>query len=182
MQARLFAIARRASDPASCRSATSTSARSCRSTAGVGTRSTSATSCIEPGALVSYTPVPWEVENADRRPGTAGLSGLMANLGAGMEFLPRLSGRADAGLGALIFSGLTETGNPFLDVNDFADGPIAMFNVRGALGAEYAITDNFVIHAEPLVFSCSPSRPLRDGHRVDHPFRDAGRSRLQDVA
>ena len=117
---------------------------------------------LEPGALVSYTPIPWEVENADPpRSGTAALTGLMANLGAGMEFLPRLSGRAEAGLGALIFSGLTETGNPFLDMNDFADGPIAMFHVRGALGAEYAITDNFLIHAEPLVFSYSPSRPLR---------------------
>jgi hypothetical protein len=118
---------------------------------------------LEPGALVTYTPIPWEVENADPpRSGTAGLTGLMANLGAGMEFLPGLSGRAEAGLGALIFSGLTETGNPFLDMNDFADGPIALFHVRGALGVEYAITSNFLIHAEPVVFSFSPSRPLRE--------------------
>ena len=118
---------------------------------------------LEPGALVTYTPIPWEVENADPpRSGTAALTGLMANLGAGMEFLPRLSGRAEAGLGALIFSGLTETGNPFLDMNDFADGPIALFHVRGALGVEYAITNNFLVHAEPVVFSFSPSRPLRE--------------------
>jgi hypothetical protein len=118
---------------------------------------------LEPGALVTYTPIPWEVENADPpRSGTAALTGLMANLGAGMEFLPGLSGRAEAGLGALIFSGLTETGNPFLDMNDFADGAIALFHVRGALGVEYAITDNFLIHAEPVVFSFSPSRPLRE--------------------
>lgn len=116
---------------------------------------------LEPGALVSYSPVPWEVE-ASRQSGTAGLTGLLANLGAGMEFLPKLSGRAEAGLGALIFSGLTETGNPFLDMNDFADGPIALFHLRGALGVEYAITDNFLIHAQPLVFSYSPSRPLRE--------------------
>ena len=116
---------------------------------------------IEPGVLFSYSPVPWEVE-ASRLSGTAGLTGLLANLGAGMEFLPRLSGRADAGVGALIFSGLTVEGNPFLDANDFADGPIALFHVRGALGVEYAITNNFVIHAEPVVFSYSPSRPLRE--------------------
>ncbi len=115
---------------------------------------------LEPGALVTYSPVPWEVE-ASRQSGTAGLTGLLANLGAGMEFLPKLSGRADAGVGALIFSGLTVDGNPFLDANDFADGPVALFHVRGALGVEYAITNNFVIHAEPLVFSYSPSRPLR---------------------
>jgi len=116
---------------------------------------------FEPGVLVTYSPIPWEVETT-MASGTAGLTGLLANLGVAIEFLPKLSGRADAGVGALIFSGLTENGNPFLDANDFADGPIPLFHVRGALGVEYAITGNFVIHAEPVVFSYSPSRPLRE--------------------
>ncbi|HKE20481.1 MAG TPA: tetratricopeptide repeat protein [Kofleriaceae bacterium] len=115
---------------------------------------------LEPGALVTYTPVPWEVMATDKS-GTAGLTGLLANVGVGYEFLPGLSGRAEAGVGALIFSGLTEQGNPFLDETDVADGAIPMFHVRGALGVEYAITKNIVVEAQPVVFSYSPSRPLR---------------------
>ncbi|HWM86237.1 MAG TPA: hypothetical protein VNO33_10380, partial [Kofleriaceae bacterium] len=115
---------------------------------------------LEPGALVTYSPVPWEVA-ASETSGTAALTGLLANVGVSYEFIPKLSGRADIGFGALVFSGLTEMGNPFLDMNDFADGPISMFHARAALGAEYAITNNFVVHAQPVVFSFSPSRPLR---------------------
>jgi hypothetical protein len=116
---------------------------------------------LEPGALVTYSPVPWEVQQSEAE-GTAGLTGLLANLGAGYEFIPSLAGRADVGVGALVFSGLTEDGNPFLDMNDFADGAIAMFHVRAALGVEYAITRNLLIQAQPVVFSYSPSRPLRE--------------------
>ena len=130
-------------------------------TAGVGHPVHLDSVMLEPGVLVTYSPVPWEVQ-ATERSGTAGLTGVMANLGVGFEFLPNLSGRADAGIGALVFSGLTETGNPFLDMNDFADGAIAMFHVRGALGLEYAISRNFTVHAQPVVFSYSPSRPLRE--------------------
>jgi hypothetical protein len=130
-------------------------------TAGVGHPVQVGTVVLEPGVLVTYSPVPWEVEATDES-GTAGLTGVMANLGASLEFIPKLSGRVDAGVGALIFTGLTKEGNPFLDMNDFADGAIAMFHVRGALGLEYAISRNFVLHAEPVVFSYSPSRPLRE--------------------
>jgi hypothetical protein len=115
---------------------------------------------LEPGALVTYTPVPWEVMTTSKS-GTAALTGLLANVGVGYEFLPGLSGRAEAGVGALIFSGLTETGNPFLDETDVASGAIPMFHVRGALGVEYAVTRNIVVEAQPVVFSYSPSRPLR---------------------
>jgi hypothetical protein len=130
-------------------------------TAGVGHPINLGSIVLEPGAIVTYTPVPWEVQTSDKS-GTAALTGILGNLGAGYEFLPHLSGRADFGVGALIFSGLTEAGNPFLDMSDFADGPIALFHVRGALGVEYAITNNIVVEAQPVVFSYSPSRPLRE--------------------
>jgi hypothetical protein len=134
-------------------------------TAGIGHPVYLGSVMLEPGALVTYSPVPWEVqgsEGSEATTGTAGMTGVMANLGAAFEFIPNLSGRVDAGIGALIFSGLTETGNPFLDMNDVADGAISMFHVRGALGLEYAISRNFTVHAQPVVFSFSPSRPLRE--------------------
>jgi hypothetical protein len=117
---------------------------------------------IEPGVLVTYTPLPWEV-TASMTSGTAGLTGLLADLGASYEFIPSLSGRIDLGAGALLFSGLDEPGNPFLEPPDFVEeGAIPLFNARVALGAEYAVTTNFTILAQPVVFSYSPSSPLRD--------------------
>jgi tetratricopeptide (TPR) repeat protein len=115
---------------------------------------------IEPGALITYSPVPWEVE-ANMASGTAALTGLLANAGVEYALAPKLSLRADVGIGGLIFSGLTEDGNPFLTMDKVADGPLGFFHARGGLGAEYAITNNFVIHAQPLVFSYSPSSRLR---------------------
>ena len=119
---------------------------------------------FEPGVLVTYTPVPWEVAQEvaqEDTKGTAGLTGLMANGGLGFALLPRLSVRADVGIGMLIFSGLTVNGNPFLDSNQTADGPIPLFHARGALGVEYAVSKNFVVQAQPLVVSISPSPQLR---------------------
>jgi hypothetical protein len=122
---------------------------------------------VEAGLLFTYTPLPWEAR--DRmdpeilHTGTAGLFGFLADVGASYEFVSRLSGRLDVGAGALLFSGLSEQGNPFLEERDFVDsGAIPLFNVRVALGAEYAVTNNFTLHAEPVVFSYSPSSPLRD--------------------
>lgn len=114
---------------------------------------------LEPGVLLTYTPVPWEVEGG--MTGTAGLTGILGNVGASYPIIPRLSVRVDAGAGVLAVSGLTAEGNPFLDEGELADGAIGLFHMRGALGAEYAITPNFVINAQPLVYSYSKSDPLR---------------------
>lgn len=117
---------------------------------------------VEPGVLVTYTPLPWE-KVATMESGTAGLTGLLADVGISYEFIPSLSGRVDIGAGALLFSGLDDPANPFLQPPDFVEeGAIPLFNARVALGAEYAVTTNFTIHAQPVVFSYSPSSPLRD--------------------
>jgi hypothetical protein len=119
---------------------------------------------LEPGAMVTYTPIPWEVEATAERPmasDTAALTGLLANVGLSYPVLPKLSIRGEAGAGVMIFSGLTVDGNPFLADMENATGPISMFEARGALGIEYAITKNFVIHAQPVVFTYSPTPPLR---------------------
>ncbi|HEU5055122.1 MAG TPA: tetratricopeptide repeat protein [Kofleriaceae bacterium] len=120
---------------------------------------------FEPGLLVTYSPVPWEgkVEGMEVT-GTAGLTALLANAAGGYPIvpsLPALSARAEIGLGVLVMSGL-DRGNPFLEENQFADGSIAMFHARVALGAEYMVTPNLALFAQPVVFSFSPASKLRD--------------------
>lgn len=118
---------------------------------------------IEPGVLATYTPIPWEATET-MASGTAAMTGFLGNIGASYSFLPKLSGRAEVGAGAVIFSGLGEPGNPFLEEGTELTGgkAIALFNARFALGAEYAITKNFIVHALPVVLSYSPSSPLRN--------------------
>jgi hypothetical protein len=94
--------------------------------------------------------------------GTAGLTTALFNVGASRELVSRLSARADVGAGVLVFSGLTEPGNPFLETGEAADGPLSMFQIRAALGVEYAVNKSFVMSAQPVVFSYSPTDPLRD--------------------
>lgn len=118
---------------------------------------------IEPGVLATYTPIPWE-DTDTMATGTAAMTGFLGNIGASYSFLPRLSGRAEVGAGAVIFSGLGKAGNPFLEEGTELTGgkAIALFNARFALGAEYAVTRNFIVHALPVVLSYSPSSPLRN--------------------
>lgn len=120
---------------------------------------------FEPGVLVTYSPVPWEgLVDGMEATGTAGLTALLANAAGGYPIvpsLPALSARAELGLGVLLMSGL-DRGNPFLEQNQFADGSIAMFHARFALGADYMVTPNLALFAQPVVFSFSPASKLRD--------------------
>jgi hypothetical protein len=117
---------------------------------------------IEPGAMVTYTPIPWEVVVDDMNVSdTAAMTGILGNVGLNYPVLPKLSIRAEAGAGVMVFTGLTVDQNPFLAMGENATGPISMFEARGALGVEFAITKNFVIHAQPAVFTYSPTPPLR---------------------
>lgn len=121
---------------------------------------------IEPGVLATYTPIPWESvpEVGMTASGTASMTGILGNIGASYAFMPKLAGRAEVGAGAVIFGGLGEPGNPFLEEGTELTGgkAIALFNARLALGAEYAVTRNFIVHAMPVVLSYSPSSPLRN--------------------
>lgn len=118
---------------------------------------------VEPGVLATYTPIPWETTQP-MASGTAAMTGFLGNIGASYSILPGLSARAEVGAGAVIFSGLGEPGNPFLEEGTELTGgkAIALFNARFALGAEYAVTKNFIVHALPVVLSYSPSSPLRN--------------------
>jgi len=119
---------------------------------------------VEPGALITYSPVPWE-GTMDGVKGTAGLTALLANVAGTYPIvpsLPALTARADLGLGVLIMSGL-KRGTPFLEDDQFADGAISMFHARFALGADYMVTPNIAVFAQPVVLSFSPASKLRDG-------------------
>jgi hypothetical protein len=116
---------------------------------------------LEPGAMVTYTPVPWE---GNMVTGTSALTGLLANLAGTIPLvpsLPALSARAELGVGVLIMNNLVQ-GSPFLENNQFADGAIGMFHMRFALGAEYMITRNIAVFAQPVVLSFSPASKLRE--------------------
>jgi hypothetical protein len=103
--------------------------------------------------MFTYTPVPWE--NAGES-GSASLTSILANAVALYEVMPKLSVRADVGLGVQLFGGLTR-GNPFTLNGAEASGALGVFNLRLGLGAEYAVTKNIVVTGSPAVFSYSPA-------------------------
>lgn len=114
---------------------------------------------LELGGLITYTPVPWDNQAVSPpKSGTAGLTSLLANVGALYPVIDKLSARAELGLGVLFFSGVDSPGNVFIQQGKMANGALSMFHLRVALGAEYAITDNIVVNAHPVVFSWSPAR------------------------
>jgi hypothetical protein len=119
---------------------------------------------FEPGVLITYSPVPWEGK-MEGVTGTAGLTALLANAAGSYPVIPSLpafTARAEVGLGVLVMSGLDQ-GTPFLEDDQFADGAIGMFHARFALGAEYLVTPNIAVFAQPVVLSFSPASKLRDG-------------------
>ena len=109
---------------------------------------------IEPGVLVSYSPVPWDNESLGAS-GTVGLIGLLANAGITYPLAPRFGLRGDVGAGVLVLSGVTKAGNPFLEMGDTADGALSRFHLRLAAGVEFAVAPGFILSAQPVI-SYSP--------------------------
>lgn len=112
---------------------------------------------IEAGAVLTFTPVPFEPAHAGSTGATrtGQLWGLLANAGATYEVIPRLGVRADVGLGALFFAGIDES--PFTG-GMMTSGALSMFHLRAALSADYAITPNVVLTAMPFAFTYSPPK------------------------
>jgi len=109
---------------------------------------------IEPGALVTYTPVPWESTDGGAS-GTIGLIGLLANVGGTYPLGSGFGLRGDVGAGILILSGVSKTGNPFLEMGDTADGALSRAHLRLAAGLELAVAPGFILSAQPVI-SYSP--------------------------
>jgi len=113
---------------------------------------------IDVGGAFTFTPVPYTIDPpgpATTVSKTAQLIGLMANVGATYEVIPKLGLRGDVGLGALFFANVSES--PFTD-NLPTSGALTMFHVRAAASADYAVTPNIIVTATPIAFTYSPPK------------------------
>lgn len=91
---------------------------------------------------------------------SAKLVGLVADVGVSYEVASKFALRGDLGVGALLFSGVSNS--PFTD-NLPANGALTMFHLRVGVSADYAVTQNIVVTATPFAFSYSPAhKGLRD--------------------
>jgi hypothetical protein len=110
---------------------------------------------VDAGAAVTFTPVPWKRVDAS---GTAMLTGVLGNVGGSYPITEALSVRGEVGLGALIFSGVSEASSVFIAPGQQATAALTMFHVRVGLGAEYALPGGFVANLSPVVFAYSPAK------------------------
>ncbi len=108
---------------------------------------------IEPGLTFTVTPIKYE----DGSNGTASLTSLLVNVPVYYAINTKLRARAELGLGGLFFSGLQE-GNPFTEGGKRTTGALSMFNIRFALGVDYAITDKLIASATPISIAQSPAK------------------------
>ena len=104
---------------------------------------------LDLGAGFTFTPVPLQGM------GTAKLMAAFANAAATYEVAPKIGLRADAGLGVLLFSGVSKS--RFTN-GAMTDGALSMVHVRVGLSADYAITHNVVATLTPFAFSYSPPK------------------------
>jgi hypothetical protein len=109
---------------------------------------------VELGAGFTFTPVPFQ-NMATSESKSAQLIGLVANVGATYVVIPRLGLRADLGVGALFFSGVSES--PFTGGAP-TSGALTMLHLRVGVSADYAITPNFIATLAPIAFSFSPAK------------------------
>jgi len=108
---------------------------------------------LDLGGAFTFTPVPFkDMAMADQ---SAQLIGLLADVGATYEVIPKLGLRGDLGIGALLFSGASES--PF---TGFAKttGALTMFHLRVGVSGDYAITPNLIATLAPFAFSYSPPK------------------------
>jgi len=113
---------------------------------------------LDLGAGFTFTPVPFD--KMDGSSGSAKLYGVLADVGATYEVIPKLGLRGDLGVGALMFSGVSDS--PFTDFQP-ATGALTMFHLRVGVSADYAFTPNLLATVVPFAFSYSPAKTgLRD--------------------
>ena len=108
---------------------------------------------LELGAAFLFSPVPYS--NSPGMSGSAQLISALANVGASYAVAEKISVRGDLGLGALVFSGVSES--PFTGGKP-TTGALTMFEVRIGASADYAITRNLIATVAPIAFSWSPAK------------------------
>lgn len=110
---------------------------------------------FQPGAVTTFTPVPW---SGGGESGTALLTSMVASGAARYPLADRFYVRGELGLGVLVFSGVADAGNVFLEEGVTVTGALGIFHMRGQLAAEYEVTSNLALTLSPLAFSYSPHR------------------------
>ena len=112
---------------------------------------------IDAGAAITFTPLPYQ-NTMTMVNKNASMTTVLADAGATYLVAPRIGLRADVGVGALIFGGISDAGNPFTDMGAPTSGALTMLAVRGGVSADYAITSNFYATLAPFAFTYSPAK------------------------
>lgn len=110
---------------------------------------------IDIGIAGTVAPLPYKIGDVSK---TALLTSALANAGFTYEVASWLGIRVDVGGGLLIFSNMGERGNPFTIAAAPTTGALTMFAARGAVAADFALTQNVVATVTPLAFSYSPPK------------------------
>ena len=118
---------------------------------------------IDAGIAATFTPLPWQNINTMEKKNGSFLSAL-ADAGATYFVTPKIGVRGDLGIGALVFSGISDAGNPFTEMGAPTTGALTMFAVRAAVSADYLVTNNVFATVTPIAFTYSPPK---DGLRSD---------------
>jgi hypothetical protein len=112
---------------------------------------------IDAGAAITFTPVPFQ-NTMTMAKKNASMTTVLADAGATYLVAPRIGLRADVGVGALIFGGISDAGNPFTDMGAPTSGALTMLAVRAGVSADYAITPNIYATVAPFAFTYSPAK------------------------
>ena len=116
---------------------------------------------IDVGADLNFTPVPFTDSMNTKK--TAQFIGVLADVGAVYSVAPKIALRGDLGIGANVFSGISEAGNPFTQNGAPTTGALGMLAVRVGVAGDYMVTPNVLITLSPA-FTYSPAK---DGLRSD---------------
>ncbi len=111
---------------------------------------------IDLGAAASLSPLQWTDDSGGTQ--TSLFITAVVNVGLRFDVIPKLTLRADAGLGALFFTNVADE-NPFTMGGQAADGgALTMFHLRGGVSAEYAVASSFTLWASPITVGYSPAK------------------------
>ena len=117
---------------------------------------------VDVGIDLNFTPVPYTNSMNEKKTGQ--FIGALADVGAVYSVAPKIGLRGDLGVGANVFGGISEMGNPFTQNGAATTGALGMLAVRVGVAADYMVTPNVLITVAPIAFTYSPAK---DGLRSD---------------
>jgi hypothetical protein len=117
---------------------------------------------VDVGLDLNFTPVPYTDSMNVKKTGQ--FIGVLADVGAVYSVAPKIGLRGDLGIGANVFGGISDMGNPFTQNGAATTGALGMLAVRVGVAADYMVTPNVLITVAPIAFTYSPAK---DGLRSD---------------